>query len=170
VSDCHSISAKPSKEVKVAKKDPIPKASGRRSETGKDEASEAVEQVIPVIEEEVEVSKRKVETGVTRITKKVHEREEVIDEPLLQEEVHVDRIPVNRYVDEPVPVRQEKDKTIVPVFEEVLVVNKRLLLKEELHISKRTKEVHKPQEAVLRSEEAVIEKMALPGQSNKQKD
>jgi uncharacterized protein (TIGR02271 family) len=155
--------------VKVAKKDRIPAASARRSDTGKDEAIEVVEQVIPVIEEEVEVSKRKVETGVTRITKKVHEREEVIDEPLLHEEVHVDRVPVNRYVDEPVPVRQEKDKTIVPVFEEVLVVEKRLLLKEELHISKRTKEVHKRQQAVLRSEEAVVEKIAT-GDASKKKD
>jgi len=153
----------------VAKKDPIEKASARKPETGKDEAIQVVEQVIPVIEEEVEVSKRKVETGVTRITKKVHEREEVIDEPLLQEEVQVDRVPINRFVEGPVPVRQENDKTIVPVFEEVLVVEKRLLLKEELHISKRRIEVHKPQEAVLRSEEVVVENLALTGQSSKKK-
>jgi uncharacterized protein (TIGR02271 family) len=145
----------------MEKKHPI----RRTSESGTDEVVE--QQVIPVIEEEVGVSKRKVDTGITRITKKVHEREEVIDEPLLQEEVQVERIAVNRYVEEPVPVRREKDKTIIPVFEEVLVVEKRLMLKEELHISKRTKEVRKPQEAVVRSEEVDIDNMAVAGHSRK---
>jgi stress response protein YsnF len=38
----------------------------------------------------------------------------------------------------PVPqVRTEGDLTIVPIFEEVMVIEKQLLLKEELHIRKR---------------------------------
>ena len=41
--------------------------------------------VIPVVQEEVTVGKRMVETGITRVTKKVREREEVISEPLRQE-------------------------------------------------------------------------------------
>jgi len=153
--------------VKVSKKNPAQKESLRKHETGTEESIEVVEHVIPVIEEQVQVGKRKVETGVTRITKKVQEREEVIDQPLLQEEVHVDRVPVNRFVDESVPVRQEKGKTIVPVFEEVLIVEKRLLLKEELHITKRAREVHKPQQAVVKSEEVVVENVALTGPTRK---
>jgi stress response protein YsnF len=79
----------------------------------------------------------------------------------------VERVAVNRYIEEPVAIRREKEKTIIPVLEEVLVVEKRLLLKEELHVSKRTTEVRNPQEAVVRSEEVEIENMAVAGQSKK---
>jgi stress response protein YsnF len=48
---------------------------------------------------------------------------------------------------------------IVPILEEVLVVEKRLMLKEELHISRRRVEVHKPQHITLRSEEVIIERI-----------
>jgi uncharacterized protein (TIGR02271 family) len=112
---------------------------------------------IPVLQEELEVGKRKVETGVTRVKKTVHEREEVIDEPLVKEEVQVERVPINRYVEGPVPVREEDGVTIVPLLEEVLVVEKKLLLKEELRITKRTKTVRDPQRVILRSEEALVE-------------
>lgn len=120
--------------------------------------------IVPVLEEEVEVRKRAIETGVTRVTKKVHEKEKVIDEPLLQEEVEVERVPVNRFVEQPLPVRQEDGVTIVPLLEEVAVVEKRLLLKEELHIRKKPGTVRKPQTVVLRSEEAVVEHSDLRGQ------
>jgi len=78
--------------------------------------------VIPVVVEELEVRKRTVETGRGRIRKTVTEREEVIDEPLLKEEVRVERVPVHRVVDGPVSVRQEGDTVIIPIVEEVLVV------------------------------------------------
>src|ERR1051325_192660 len=45
--------------------------------------------VVPVIVEELEVGKRKVETGKVRVTKTIREREEVVDEPLLREEVDI---------------------------------------------------------------------------------
>jgi len=117
---------------------------------------------VPVIEEEPEVQKRKVETGKVRIQKVVREREEVIDEPLLREEVSVERVPINRVVEAPVPVRREGNVLIIPLLEEVLVVEKRLLLKEELHITKRSVEVHDPQRVNLRREEAIIERTAKP--------
>lgn len=115
--------------------------------------------VIPVIVEEIDVQKRTVETGRVRITKVVREGEEIVDEPLLREEVSVERVPVNRVVDGPVPIRHEGDVMIVPVLEEVLYVEKRLLLKEELRISKRRVEEHAPQRVVLRKEEVIVERV-----------
>ena len=115
--------------------------------------------VIPVIVEELQVAKRKVDTGRVRITKLVREREEVVNEPLLQEEVDVQRVAVNRLVDVPPPIRYMGDVMIVPLLEEVLVVEKRLMLKEELHISKRQTEVHNPQRVILRSEEVTVERI-----------
>jgi uncharacterized protein (TIGR02271 family) len=115
--------------------------------------------VVPVVEEEVSLDRRWVETGRVRVSKRVNERVEVVDEPLLLEEVHVERVPVDRVVDGPVPVRYEGDTMIVPLFEEVLVVEKRLVLKEELRITKRRREERSPQEVTLRSEEARVERL-----------
>lgn len=115
--------------------------------------------VIPVIVEEVDVHKRVVETGKVRITKVVHEHEALVDEPLVQEEVEITRVPIQRVVDGPIPVRYEDDTVIVSILEEVLVVEKRLMLKEELHIRKQRREAHQPQHITLRREEAHIERL-----------
>ncbi|HVF28698.1 MAG TPA: YsnF/AvaK domain-containing protein [Pyrinomonadaceae bacterium] len=124
--------------------------------------------VMPIIEEELNVGKREVETGRVRIRKVVREREEVVDEPLLQEDADIKRVAVNRIVDGPVPVRYEGDMMIVPLLEEVIVTEKRLLLKEELHISVRQSETRNPQLVTLRSEEAIIER--LDGQAEWRND
>lgn len=115
--------------------------------------------VVPIVAEQLEVQKRKVEGGGVRIRKTVSEREEVVDEPLLREEVQVRRVPVNRVVDGPVPVRHVGNTMIVSLLEEVLVVEKRLMLKEELHITKEQVESYRPQRVRLRTEEAVVERV-----------
>ncbi len=115
--------------------------------------------VVPVITEELRVERRAVETGRVRVSKVVREREEVVDEPLLREEVHVERVPVNRVVEGDVEVRQEGDTMIIPVLEEVLVVEKRLMLKEELRVTRRRVEERRPQTVTLRSEEVSVERV-----------
>lgn len=114
---------------------------------------------VPVIVEEIEVQKQLVETGKVRITKIVHEREAIVDEPLCREEVEVERVPIQRLVDGPIPVRYEGETMIVSIMEETLVVEKRLMLKEELHVRKRRLEAHQPQKVTLRSEEAHVERI-----------
>lgn len=114
--------------------------------------------VIPVVREELDVQKRKVETGRVRISKIVREREELVDEPLLREEVRVERVPINRTVDVPVAMRQEGETMIIPLLEEVLVVEKRLLLREELHITRQRRETKNPQKVTLRTEEVKVER------------
>ena len=125
-----------------------------------EQGNEAI--VVPVMVEELEVQKRKVETGGVRITKVVHEREEVVDELLLQEELEVERVLINRPVDGPIPIRYVGNTMIVSLLEEVLVVEKRLMLKEELHIHKRQVEARQAQSVTLRSEEAIIQLMDKP--------
>jgi uncharacterized protein (TIGR02271 family) len=114
--------------------------------------------VVPVMAEALEIDKRRVETGHVRVRKVVHEREEVVDAPLLREEVSIERVPIQRFVDEAVPVRYEGDTMIISLFEEVPVVEKRLLLKEELRITRRRVEAHMPVRATLRREEATVER------------
>lgn len=116
----------------------------------------ADEIVVPVVAEQLQVTTRQRETGVVEIRKTIHERTEIVDHPLYAEEVAVERIPVNRMVDGPVSVRQEGEITIVPVLEEVLVVEKRLMLREEVHIRTVRKEIHDSQEVVLREERVEV--------------
>jgi uncharacterized protein (TIGR02271 family) len=115
--------------------------------------------VLPVIQEALDVQTTPVETGRVRIRKIVREREEVVDPPILRDEVVVERVPINRVVEGPIAVRSEGDTLIIPLLEEVLVVEKRLLLKEEVHLTKRRIETHIPQRVTLRREEAVVERI-----------
>jgi uncharacterized protein (TIGR02271 family) len=116
--------------------------------------------VIPVIEEEAFLDKRVVETGRVRISKRVSEREELIDEPLFREEVTVERVPINQYVDQPPQVRHEGDVMIIPVIQEQLVMQKRLVLVEELRVRKQVVETHQPQSVTLRREEIDVRRIA----------
>jgi uncharacterized protein (TIGR02271 family) len=121
--------------------------------------AETIYAVVPVLAEELEVQTRVVETGKVRLTKVVHEREEQIDEPLWREEVEVTRMPMQRVVEGPLPVREEQGTTIISVVEEVLVVEKRWMLREEIHIRQQRRETHQPQRITLRSEEVQVERV-----------
>ncbi|MDQ3748993.1 MAG: YsnF/AvaK domain-containing protein, partial [Acidobacteriota bacterium] len=76
-----------------------------------------------------------------------------------EEKIEVERVAVNQFVDAPPPVRYEGDVMIMPLLEEVLVVEKRLVLREEVRISKHRETVNKPQQIVLRREEATVERI-----------
>lgn len=95
------------------------------------------ELVIPVVEEEAVVRKRAVETGRVRIHSRVEEREAWVRETLVREGVEIERIPINREVDRIPDVRREGETLIVPVVEEVVVVEKRLMLVEEVRVHRR---------------------------------
>jgi uncharacterized protein (TIGR02271 family) len=92
--------------------------------------------VVPVVAETLDVGKRTVERTV-RISKTLETKDVTVEEPLRHEHVDVERVEVNRYVDGPVPVREENGTTIVSLVEEVLVVEKRWLLREEIRVTRR---------------------------------
>ncbi|MDQ3459892.1 MAG: YsnF/AvaK domain-containing protein [Deinococcota bacterium] len=117
------------------------------------------EAVIPIVEETLEVGKRQRTTGGVRLTKTVHEREEVVEAPTVHEDVEVERVSIDRVVEAPVAVRQEGETTIYPVLEEVLVTEKRLVLKEEIRVTKRRYETNEPQRVTLRREEVNVEEI-----------
>ena len=115
--------------------------------------------VLPVIEEALDVHTRRVETGTVRITKTVQEQDVLVDEPLWREDVDITRVPVQRVVDGPIPVRTEGDTTIISLVEEVLVVEKRLMLTEELYLRTRRRETRQPQRVTRRREAAHVERL-----------
>ena len=129
--------------------------------------------VIPLHAEELSVSKRQVVTGRVRVETVTHEHEQLVDEQLARERVEVERVAVGKPIDAIPAVRQDGDTTIIPVVEEVLVVERRLVLKEEIHIHRvRTTEQHQ-ERVTLRRQEAVITRLPIettPGETNSVSD
>src|SRR5712675_1836709 len=93
---------------------------------------------IPVFEEEVVVDKHSVVTGRVRVRTITEFVEDVAHATLEKQDIEIRRVPIDQIVDTAPSIRTEGDVTIVPVLEEVLVVEKRLLLKEEIHIHRHT--------------------------------
>ena len=116
--------------------------------------------VIPVVQEEVVFQKQVVESGKVRISKHIREFEEIVDEPLFREEVAIERVPINQFVEARPAVRQEGDTMIIPVVQEQIFVQKRLVLVEELRVRKQVIETHQPQRVTLRKEEVEIKRTA----------
>lgn len=120
---------------------------------------------IPVVEEQIRIDKRIVETGRVVISKQVTEHQEHINIPVSHDEVSVERIPINRYVDTPPEaMRYEGDTLIISVLEEVVVVEKRLMLVEELHVTKRQIQTEEMQQITLRKEEVTVTRQPVPGE------
>lgn len=144
----------------------VPAAPGRErsgaSGTAPAGAAPAVRDggVIPVLTEELVVERRSHVTGGVRLHKTVQERVAIIDEPVVRERVTVERIAVDRPLrDGQIPTVREQDGVlIVPVIEEVLVVEKRLMLKEELHVRRVREETRDRQEIPLRRERIDVER------------
>ena len=76
-----------------------------------------------------------------------------VSDPLFTEDVKVERVTVNRMLDEPVEVRQEGDTTIIPMIEEVVIVQKRLMLREEVRITRRRVEIRESRKVNLNGPE-----------------
>ena len=124
-------------------------------------SADADEIRIPVVQETMDVSKKVVETGSgVRVTKTVTEHEQVVDLALMHDEVTVEHVAINSIVDAASRpgVRYEGNTMVVPVFEEVLLVEKQLRLKEEVRITRHQRERHQPQTVVLKTETATVER------------
>ena len=122
----------------------------------------------PLHAEELSVSRQQIAGDTVQVSIVTREGEGVVDEMLNHERVEIDRVPIGRPVDAMPSVRQEGETTILPVVEEIIVVQRRLILKEEvrikrLHVSERHQEA-----VVLRKQEAVITRMEPDSGSERQ--
>ena len=123
---------------------------------------EGDELVLPLSAEHVEVTRRKVVRSVVRVSTTTRTRDHLVEEPLAYERVDVQRVPVGRYVDAVPAIREEGDVTIMPVVEEVVVVERKLLLREEVHVRRvRTTEQH-VETVRLREQDAVVTRTPAP--------
>jgi uncharacterized protein (TIGR02271 family) len=113
--------------------------------------------VIPLVEERVSITKREIETGRLRVRVSVQEREQNFPVELSHDEVEVERVPVNKAVTQLPSVRLEGATTIIPVVEEVVVVEKRLVLVEEIHVRRKSTIETRNVPVTVKSEQANIE-------------
>lgn len=115
--------------------------------------------VVPLHVEEVSVAKRRVVTGRVKVGTVTKESEQLVEELLEHEHVEIERTPIGKQVDKAPAVREEGDTLIIPILEEIVVVERRLLLKEEVRV-RRTREKQPYQErVVVRKQEAVITRL-----------
>lgn len=131
------------------------------NDTRRDETAGDSTLVVPVVREEIHVGKRTVDTGRgVRVHKTVDEQPHTIDETLLRDAVDVKRVSIDKIVplSEAPAARQEGDTLIVPILEEVLVIEKRLRIKEEIHITRTQSPQRHTDTVVLRSEQVSIER------------
>jgi uncharacterized protein (TIGR02271 family) len=118
------------------------------------------EEVIPLIEETASIGKREVVTGRVRVQTVTDTIEELACADMQRESVEVTRVPIDKVVETAPEIRTEGDVTILPVVEEVLVVEKRLVLKEELHIRRHVTTETAEVPVTLRKQRAIVERVA----------
>lgn len=120
---------------------------------------------IPLVEERLVTSKREVETGRVRVRTLVDEEEAIVRETLRHATVEVERVRLEREIDEIPPVREEEGVTIIPVVREVLVVEKKLILVEEVRLRRCSRTEDYAQPVLLKSQRAVVERQESSGDS-----
>ncbi|PCC67682.1 protein of unknown function [Nannocystis exedens] len=117
-------------------------------EDSRDAPGPRAETVIPRLEERLHVGTRVREHGRVRIDKTVEERDQPVELTSVEDHVVSWRVPIGRPVEAPAPVRYEGDTMILPIHEEVVVVQKQLVLREELHV--RVHRVHMREQQTMR--------------------
>ena len=113
---------------------------------------------VPLAEENLRVEKKQAFTGKVKVRTISDVSEQVVRATLQQEGIEVTRVPINVEVETPPEMRSEGDTLIVPVLEERLVVEKRLVLVEELHIRRRVSQEDVSASIPVRKQRAIVER------------
>ncbi|HWD00617.1 MAG TPA: YsnF/AvaK domain-containing protein [Candidatus Sulfopaludibacter sp.] len=119
--------------------------------------------VVPVIQEELAAGTRRIKTGSIRVDKHVDRKTRKIAVPLVHDDVEVRRVALNRVIDKIPPIRREGGTVIVPVVEEELVITKRLILKEEVHLIRRRTRQRSLKEVEVEKERADVRRLDAHG-------
>ena len=121
------------------------------------------ENTVPVIEEELVTGSRVVKTGSVRVRKEVERIRKLIEMPVIRDVIRVDRVPINRVVSSMPETREDGDTLVVPVVEEEIVVQKRLVLKEEIRIQRKRVKEPASKTVTVGREHATVERVDAEG-------
>jgi uncharacterized protein (TIGR02271 family) len=119
--------------------------------------------VIPIVEEFLNVDKQVVETGASvRVTKRVDESTQTVHQTLVRDQYDVQRTPVELAVDSAPAVRYEDNAVVISVVEERLVTRKQLFVVEEVRLVRRSVSAEAEHTITLAREVAVVERRESP--------
>lgn len=117
------------------------------------------DKIVALHDEQLEISRRRVARDTVRVSTVTTQFEQHVAETLSHARVEVTRVPVGRVVDRVPDIREEDGLTIVPVVEEEIVIHRRLVLKEEVHLRRVMVDDLHQETVVLRSQDAVISRI-----------
>jgi stress response protein YsnF len=112
--------------------------------------------VVPLHAEEVIVERRSVAGDTIQVRTVTREREHLVNETVTHGTVAVERVQIGRYVETVPEIREEEETIIVPVVEEVIFVEKKLFLKEEVRLRRARRSEPFQELVTLREQAAVI--------------
>lgn len=115
---------------------------------------------LPLVTETLRVDKRVVETGRVRVRTVVDVADNWVRETLARDDVEITRVPIDREVAVAPADRVEGDTTIISIVEEVLVVERKLMLREEVHMRRVHATTPVEHVVAVRTMRAVIERDA----------
>jgi uncharacterized protein (TIGR02271 family) len=117
-------------------------------------------------EEELRVGVREREAGQVNARKTLRTEREVVRVPKRREEVDIERVPVEGEAREASTATEAEigeDEVVLQVFEEEVVVSKRVVLKEEIRLRKRVVQDEETVEVDLRKEEVEVDDQSARG-------
>lgn len=123
---------------------------------------------VSVLEETARIDKTVRESDRVWIKTSVQERTEFVDLELRTGEALIERVPINRIVEVAPGIREEGDIIIVPLLEEIVVVEKKLVLREEIHIRRHETVKHVREPIRLRSEQVSLERPLLNNEPDRE--
>jgi len=105
------------------------------------------------------VETTRIERGRVRVAKHVTTDGVTVSEPAVRQEISIERVPVDRFVEQPSGMRREDHTLIIPVYEEVPVVVTKIKLKEEVRVTTKTIKEERRIPATLRRETVTVQRL-----------
>ena len=131
------------------------------------EDSNNASEVLPLAEESLRISKHDVVSQRVRVRTVTDATEHLVRQELAGERLGVERVACDRLLaaGDPLPqIRVEGDVTILPVIEEVVIVEKRLRIREEIRITRHATAEIVETPVLLRKQRAEVERLNSEGE------
>lgn len=123
------------------------------------------DRIIPVVGEEVVTGKKIVKKGTVIIEKRLNEEDFSVEMPVTSEVINIEHIPKNQLIETRPEIRHEGETIIIPVTKEVIV--RKLMLVEEIRITKAIRTDTVRNNVKLKKEEVIISRKEQSASSDK---
>jgi uncharacterized protein (TIGR02271 family) len=125
--------------------------------------NDAIAAAIPVVAETLEVETESVQTGAVRIRIEVERMSERVDTEHVRDEYRPTVTPVGTLAHERRDPYLDGDDVVIPVYEERMVIERRLFLKEEVRLRRIRHVEHEEVEFPVRRDRPVFERRQPDG-------